>query len=255
MPNEPTIEPGLVTLSHDQDRARSHEWARFCLRHRGVEETFDIGCTHAELPQVDGVTQIRIAVSFTGGKQMRCTLFFVPPGEAAPLPVTFSESKTIADLRGGHCLLVPVSDDVAWTDSVWPKSIQELDAFISHSTGSPRFFEDWVEERSRESNKLLMVVAIRNNCCYGYLLGSPRIAGFSETRVIPIFFDRIGELALDFPVPFELALSSKNLEALLKHARSFQPHSGDMQGDLQLRQALDELANALEKGASRSHQV
>ena len=255
MPNEPTIEPGLVTLSHDQDRARSHEWARFCLRHRGVEETFDIGCTHAELPQVDGVTQIRIAVSFTGGKQMRCTLFFVPPGEADPLPVTFSESKTIADLRGGHCLLVPVSDDVAWTDNVWPKSIQELDAFISESTGSPRFFEAWVEERSRESNKLLMVVAIRNNCCYGYLLGSPRVAGFSETRVIPIFFDRVGELALDFPVPFKLALSSKNLEALLKHTRSFQPQSGDAQEDLRLRQALDELANALEKGASQSRQA
>ncbi|MDI9778456.1 hypothetical protein QM325_11850 [Pseudomonas putida] len=152
-------------------------------------------------------------------------------------------------------MLVPVSDDVAWTDSVWPKSIQELDAFISHSTGSPRFFEAWVEERSRESNKLLMVVAIRNNCCYGYLLGSPRVAGFSETRVIPIFFDRVGELALDFPVPFELALSSKNLVALLKHTRSFQPQSGDAQEDLRLRQALDELANTLGKYASGSQQA
>lgn len=252
MPSEPTIEPGF---SHDQGRARSHEWARFCLRHRGVEEAFDIGCTRAELPQVDGVTQIRIAVSFAGGKQMRCTLFFVPPGEVAPLPVTFSQSKTIADLRGGHCLLVPVSDDVEWTDNVWPKSIQELDGLISDSTGSPRFFENWVEEKSRESNKLLMVVAVRSNCCYGYLLGSPKIAGYSETRVVPVFFDRVGELALDFPVPFELALSSKNLEALIKHARSFQPHSGDTQEDIHLREALDELATTLEKCASRSQQT
>lgn len=255
MPNEPTIEPGLVTLSHDQDRARSHEWARFCLRHRGVEETFDIGCTHAELPQVDGVTQIRISVSFTGGKQMRCTLFFVPPGEADPLPVTFSQNNTIADLRGGHCLLVPISEGMEWTDNVWPKSIHELEELISDSTGCPRFFENWVAEKSRESNKLLMVVAARSDCCYGYLLGSPKIAGYTETRVVPVFFDRIDVLALDFPVPFELAFSSKNLEALLKHARSFQPHSGDAQEDLRLRQALDELANTLGKYASGSQQA
>ncbi|WP_133972941.1 hypothetical protein [Pseudomonas sp. JV551A1] len=186
---------------------------------------------------------------------MRCTLFFVPPGEVAPLPVTFSQSKTIADLREGHCLLVPVSDDVEWTDNVWPKSIRELEGLISDSTGCPRFFENWVEEKSRESNKLLMVVAVRSNCCYGYLLGSPKITGYSETRVVPVFFDRVGELALDFPVPFELALSSKNLEALIKHARSFRPHSGDTQKDLHLRHALDELANTLDKYASRSQQA
>ncbi|MEG1626212.1 hypothetical protein [Pseudomonas sp.] len=225
------------------------------MRHRAVEETSDIACASVQLPQVDGVTEIRIAVSFAGGKQMRCTLFFVPQGAADPLPFTFSQSKTIADLRGGHCLLVPVSDDMEWTDNVWPKSIQELDGLVSDSTGSLRFFETWVEEKSRASNKLLMVVAIRSNCCYGYLLGSPKIAGYSETRVIPVFFDRVGELALDFPVPFELALSSKNLEALIKHARSFQPHSGDTQEDLHLRQALDEMANTLEKCASGSQQA
>lgn len=255
MPNDPIIESALVTLSHEQDRARSHDWARFCLRHRGIEEAFDIGCTHAELPQVDGVTQIRVAVSFTGGKQMRCTLFFVRPGVADPLPVTFSQSKTIADLRGGHCLLVPISEDMEWTDNVWPRSLQELEGLISDSTGCPRFFENWIDEKSRESNKLLMVVAVRSDCCYGYLLGSPKIAGYTETRVVPVFFDRIGVLALDFPVPFELAVSSKNLEALLKHARSFLPHSGDAQEDIRLRQALNELADALEKGASQSRQV
>ncbi|MNO03817.1 hypothetical protein D3C81_2246370 [compost metagenome] len=56
-------------------------------------------------------------------------------------------------------------------------------------------------------------------------------------------------------MPFELALSSKNLEALLKHTRSFQPQSGDAQEDLRLRQALDELANTLEKCASGSQQA
>lgn len=252
MPNEPTIEPGLVTLSHDQGRARSHEWARFCLRRRAVEVASDIGCARIELPQIDGPTEFRIATSFAGGKQMRCTLFFVPSGEIDPLPITFCHDTTIANLREGHCLLVPVPDDMEWTDDVWPTSFQELDAFISSSTIAPRFFEAWVERRSRESNKLLMVIAIKKNICYGYLLGSPRIAGLNETRVVPIFFDRIGELTLDLPVPIELELSVKNLEALLRHARSFQAESGDEQVDHRLRQALDELTGALEKGASRS---
>lgn len=29
MPNDPIIESALVTLSHEQDRARSHDWPDF----------------------------------------------------------------------------------------------------------------------------------------------------------------------------------------------------------------------------------
>lgn len=110
-------------------------------------------------------------------------------------------------------------------------------------------------DKGRESNKLLMVVMIQNNVFYGYLLGSPKVAGFSEIRVIPIFFDRVGEFAAEYPVRIELELSVKNLKALLRHARQLQPNSCDVQDDRCLRDALDELANALEKGASRPRPI
>ncbi|HDS1727542.1 MULTISPECIES: hypothetical protein [Pseudomonas] len=63
---------------------------------------------------------------------------------------------------------------------------------------------------------------------------------------------------ITFPAPVrrhECWQPIKNLEALIKHARSFQPHSGDTQEDIHLREALDELANSLEEGASRSQQA
>ncbi|MNN87452.1 hypothetical protein D3C81_2050060 [compost metagenome] len=97
-----------------------------------------------------------------------------------------------------------------------------------------------------------MVVVTQSNVCYGYLLGSPKTAGFSELRVIPIFFDRVGEFAPEYPVQIELELSVNNLETLLRHARRLQSTSGNTQEDRRLRDALDELVNALEKGASRS---
>lgn len=248
----PTTEPGPVTAAGEIDiKARNAEWARYCLRHRAVGETTEIACARIELPQMDGPTEVRIAAKFSGGKQMSCTLFFVPPGEIDLLPLTFNQDREIASLREGHCLLVPIPDDMTWTHEVWPTSIEELNAFVANLTDSPQYLEAWVIQRS-ESNKLLMVVVIQSYVCYGYLLGSPKAVGLSEIRVVPIFFDRVGEFAPQYPLQIELKLSINNLETLLRHARRLQPTSGNTQEDRRLRDALDELVNALEKGASQS---
>ncbi|PLP87464.1 hypothetical protein CYD26_21435 [Pseudomonas sp. FFUP_PS_473] len=245
----PSTEASLDTLSGDIDvEARSDEWARFCLRHRAVEETSEIACARVELPQIDGLMEVRIAASFSGGKQMNCTLFIVPLGDIDPLPVTSCHMGENLTLRGGNCLLVPVSEDIKWAHDIWPKSMEELNAFVANVTDSPRFLEAWVMESSRESNKLLMVVVIHGNVCYGYLLGSPKTDGFNETRVIPIFFEQVGELTCDSPVLIELELSVKSLEALLRHARQLLSEPDYTQEDRCLRDALGELANALEKG-------
>lgn len=45
-------------------------------------------------------------------------------------------------------------------------------------------------------------------------------------------------------------LNRNDLEALLRHCQSFVPASGDLREDRRLREALDELAEALE-GAER----
>jgi len=249
----PTTEPGQVTAVGEIDiKARNAEWARYCLRHRAVEETTEITCPRVELPQIYRPTEARIAASFSGGKQMSCTLFFVPPGDISPRPVNSYYDGGIANLREGHCLLVPIADDMKWTHDVWPTSIGKLNAFVAGLTDSQRYLEAWVMERSRESNQLLIVVIIQSNVCYGYLLGSPKTVGFSELRVVPIFFDQVGEFAPEYPVRIELELSVNNLETLLRHARRLQPPSGNTQEDRRLRDALDELANALEQGASQS---
>ncbi|EOG8379202.1 hypothetical protein [Pseudomonas aeruginosa] len=229
---------------------RSAEWARFCLRHRALEETTEIACARVELPQTVGLTEVRIAVSFSAGKQMICTLFFVLPVEGDPLPVTSYHSGSIASLRGGYCLLLPIPNDMKWRYDVWPKSIGELNDFVANLTGSSEYLEEWVMERSRESSQLLMVLVTQSKVCYGYLLGSPKAAGFAEIRVIPIFFERVGELTRQPPVLVELALYVEHLETLLRHARQFQPTSDDAQANRRLREALHELANALENSAT-----
>lgn len=249
----PSTEASLDTLSGDFDaEVRSAEWARFCLRHRAVEDTSEIACPRVELPQIHGPMEVRIAVSFSGGKKMNCALFIVPLGDIDPPPVSYCHMGVNLTLRGGSCLLVPVSDDVKWVHETWPKSMEELNAFVANVTDSPRFLETWVMEGSRESNKLLMVAVIHGNVCYGYLLGSPKAERFNETRVIPIFFEQIGELTCDSPVLIELELSVKNLEALLNHTRQLLLGPDRAQADSHLRDALGELANALERGASRS---
>lgn len=248
----PSTEASLDTVSGDSDvEVRSAEWARFCLQHRAVEESSVIACPRVDLPQIDGPMEVRIAVSFSGGKQMNCALFIVPLGDIDPPPVSDCHVGANLTLRGGNCLLVPVSDNVKWVHETWPKSMEELKAFVANVTDSPQFLEAWVMERSRESNKLLMVVVIRGNVCYGYLLGAPKPEGFNETRVIPIFFEQVGELTCDSPVLIELELSVKNLDALLSHTRQLMSESDYAQQDRCLRDALDELANALERSASR----
>lgn len=249
----PATEADLLTLSGESDiKVRNAEWARFCLQHRAVEETSEVACTRVELPQIDGPTEVRIAASFSGGKQMNCKLFIVPLGDIDPLPVPSCHMGANVTLRGGHCLLVPISDDIEWAHNVWPKSMEQLNAFVANVTDSPRLLEAWVMERIHEPNKLLMVVVIQGNVCYGYLLGSPKTEGFNESRVIPIFFEQVGELTCDSPVLIELELSVKSLEALLGHARQLLSEPDYAQEDHRLRDALGELANALERGASRS---
>ncbi|MNJ11272.1 hypothetical protein D3C77_54420 [compost metagenome] len=52
----------------------------------------------------------------------------------------------------------------------------------------------------------------------------------------------------------ELDLNVNDLEALLRHAREFQPKTDDAREDRRLRDALDILVEALEEGASHSWQ-
>jgi len=42
-------------------------------------------------------------------------------------------------------------------------------------------------------------------------------------------------------------LSTNYAEALLRHARTFQPQSGDPREDMRLRDALDDLAEAIQR--------
>ncbi|WP_155295794.1 hypothetical protein [Pseudomonas putida] len=228
------------------------EWGRFCLKCRQVTETSGFTSALVDLPQFDGAAEFRMAANFSGGKLMIGTLYFVPYYEIDPLPITFHCDEAIASLREGYCLLVPVAIDTDWSEAVWPKTMAELDDYIANSTGYPRLLDDWIMGRRREINKLLMVVLVKDNICYGYLLGSPRDGGFAETRVVPIFFERLEEFLFEDRVLIELELSAKHLQTLIRHSRQLQPSSGDVEEDQRLRYALDELASALEKGVSRS---
>ncbi|WP_414155162.1 hypothetical protein [Pseudomonas sp. BNK-43-a] len=228
------------------------EWGRFCLKCRQVTETSEFSSAPVDLPQFDGATEFRMAANFSGGKLMIGTLYFVPYYEIDPLPITFHCDKAIASLREGYCLLVPVAVDTDWSEVVWPKSMAELDGYIANTTGYPRLVEDWIMRRRRELNKLLMVVLVKDNICYGYLLGSPRDGEFTDTRVVPVSFDRVGEFSFENRMLIELELSVQHLQMLIRHARQLQPGSGDVKEDQRLRYALDELASALGKGVSRS---
>lgn len=228
------------------------EWGRFCLRCRQVTENSEFASAHFDLPPFDGVTEFRMAANFSGGEKMVSTLYFVPYYEVDPLPITFHSNEAIASLREGNCLIVPVAIDADWSETVWAKSMVDLDNYIANSTGYPRLLEDWIMGRRRELNKLLMVVLVKDNVCYGYLLGSPKDGGFTETCVVPVFFDRVEGFSFEGRVLIELELSVKHLQALIRHSRQLQPSSGDAMDDQCLRYALDELASALEKGADRS---
>jgi len=228
------------------------EWGRFCLRCRQVTETSEFASARVDLPQFDGAAEFRIAANFSGGKLMIGTLFFVPYYEVDPLPITFHYDEAVASLREGYCLLAPVAVDTDWSEAVWPKTMAELDSYIAYSTGYPRLLEDWIMGRRHEPNKLLIVVLVKGNICYGYLLGSPREGGFTEIRVVPVFFDRVEEFSFEERVLIELELSVKHLQALIMHSRQLQASSGDTKEDQVLRYALNELVSALEKGVSRS---
>ena len=49
----------------------------------------------------------------------------------------------------------------------------------------------------------------------------------------------------------ELELNTNDSEALLRHAREFQPHSGDMREDRRLIDALKALSQAIEAASRR----
>ena len=227
------------------------EWGRFCLKCRQVTETSGFSSALIDLPQFDGVAEFRMAANFSGGKLMIGTLYFVPYYEIHPLPITFHYDEAVASLREGYCLLVPIAD-TDWSEAVWPKSMAELDGYIANTTGYPLLVEDWIMRRRRELNKLLMVVLVKDNICYGYLLGSPRDGGFTDTRVVPVSFGRVEEFSFENRMLIELELSMQHLQTLIRHARQLQPSSGDVKEDQRLRYALDELASALGKGVSRS---
>lgn len=217
-----------------------------------MTETLEFASAYVELPPFDGATEFRMAANFSRGKLMLGTLFFVPYYEIDPLPITFHYDEAVASLREGYCLLVPVAVDTNLSEAVWPKTMAELDSYIANSTGYPRLLEDWIVGRRREPHRLLVVLLVKDNICYGYLLGSPGEGRFTETRVVPVFFDRVEGFSFEDRVLIELELSVKHLQTLIRHSRQLQPSSGDVKEDRCLRHALDELASALEKDVSRS---
>lgn len=220
---------------------------RFCLRHRQMEEDVsEFEGAQVELPQIDELTEVRIAAKFSRGKQMSCTLFFAPLDGIEPCFGTEYYRRTYEGFRERHCLLIPLSEDVVWAPTIWPTTIAELNSFVSDCADSPRFFDAWVMERGSESNQLSMVIMIQGNICYGYLLGSPKSVGFAGVLVVPVFFEKVGEVTRLSPVRVGIELEAIYIDALLRHARQFQPLSGNANEDRLLRDALQEFANALD---------
>lgn len=247
----PTTLPGSVIVENEINiKVRNAKWARFCLRHRALEDITEIAYARVELPPVEKPAEFRIAAKFSRGKQMSCILFFVPLGEIEPSPIISYYNRAVESLREGYCLVVPVPEGVVWTPDIWPVSIEGLNNFVASITDSSHYLESWVMRRRSESNQLLMVVVVKVGVCHGYLLGSPKLAGFSKLRVVPIFFEQISKFEPGRLVQVELKLSDKSFKVLLKYARQLYAESGGAYEDLHLRVALNELVDALEKGVS-----
>ncbi|MBF4210159.1 hypothetical protein EI533_20740 [Pseudomonas donghuensis] len=135
-------------------------------------------------------TEAQIAACFGGGKQMICTLLLTALGDTKSSFSAPSNGWSTGSFRSGRSLFVPIPERMDWTPEVWPTSIAELNTLVGQLAGDPGKLESWLA--SCESEKLLLVVLIQSNECYGYLLGAPPISGNTERRVIPIFFDRVG---------------------------------------------------------------
>lgn len=154
----------------------------------GAENVF----SSIELPQINTPTEGRVAANISGGKQMRCTLLLTAVGDTDPHLCAPRHNWLIGGLRRGYGLFIPMPDDMAWTPGAWPTSIGELNALVGHVANDPKMLETWLMKNGSESNQLRVVVLIHSNVCYGYLLGALAKTQFSELRVIPIFFDRVG---------------------------------------------------------------
>jgi molybdopterin/thiamine biosynthesis adenylyltransferase len=172
-------------------RERLSYWSRFCEQFRTMHKAPAPHKVSALLEDFQAATEGKLAAYFRQNQGARSDLMLAAAESVDPHNIAVRHGWSVGTLVRGHSLFVPVPENVRWTPSDWPRTLIELDSFVTQVAGAAISLIRWIETRNDDEPHPFLVVLVQEKSCFGYLVSPAPVPLLTGPRVIPVYVDRV----------------------------------------------------------------
>lgn len=208
-------DPAWVLLEFHRERLSY--WNRFCERFRDDYKVPSPHVVRVALPVLERVTEGKVAAYFHKGPKLRSELMVATSMEVDPHVLAVRHGWRVGTLVRGHSFFVPVPDDVRWTPSDWPRTLDQLEHLVAQVTDHEQSVVHWIESKQDDTPRPFLIVLVQDKVCYGYLVTPATVPRLTSPGIIPVCIDRFDAdwaLARDYQLPSLLARRNKRVLVL-----------------------------------------
>lgn len=180
-----TLSQNLGWLEAEFHRERQDYWTRHVALDRGRGKPR--GCEL--LLDVDvnaGPVQDVAAIHLGQGAKALAT-----SSTSEPEKVALARGWTVGTLVRGGCLVVVLPDVERWTPTTWPRSFNDLDAFLSSITGIEGQLSSWYRSKHWPNKAPVTVALLHGTAVFGWQVLAEAVPRLSMPKLVPIEVSRI----------------------------------------------------------------
>ncbi len=165
-------------------------WLRFCLQQKPVRGALGASNIRVALTDFNGVKEGRVAAYFKKNQKASSDLVVATVGEDDPHGLAARHGWNVGTLVRGSALYVPLPTQQSWAPKNWPRTFNQLEDLIAHTTDHTLSVLNWIE-KNKEDSRCFLIVLVQGRTCYGYLVYPPPVAHITSPAIFPVPIDRV----------------------------------------------------------------
>jgi len=179
-----------VWVTEEFQKERLSYWLRFCEKARLSNALPTPYAVRVQLRPLEVTTEGRLCAYYQKGQKLRSDLMVATLGDVDPHSLASRHGWAVKTQVQGHSLFVPIKDNIPWTPTDWPKTLQELEFFVAQATDHEQSVIHWIQNKSDKPNRPLMVILVQSMVCFGYLISPAFVSRVTSSRIIPVVIGR-----------------------------------------------------------------
>ncbi len=172
-------------------KERLSYWLRFCEQFRVNNALPTPHSVIAQLCPISRVMEGRLCAYFQKSQKLRSDFVVATIGDVDPHILAIRHGWAGKTQVTGYSLFVPFSDNIRWTPTDWPKTLQELESFVAQVTSHEQSVTHWIQSKNDTKPHPYLVVLVQTGVCYGFLVSPAPVPKVTSPGIIPVAIDRI----------------------------------------------------------------